>query len=536
MAKRIDVTKIKIGMIVLGAVIILLVAITPILGGKKTNIVTKDITPAFAPAEYAYPEFFTEQELDSGYVWKLNSDNTLSIRKGDDTYTLTADGSVYKDSGSGLQLVDDDGLKNEVLSAASEAQKKSDAVDDFFSNKDIDALILPSDDEIGVLTNGLLTPEQFKALLANGLSKDDILELLKSGYDPSSILELSSLGLSSGDLKEALAALKSIDDRLAASIAGSGISLDEFKRMLDEYGMTPEQYLAGLETMQNTSSSNTSATTAVKITTKDVPSLTVNLGGSTNSVVKQEQAYQQLVSGTSVDPASLANAIASATNTATKTEYETQNNQGGKNDFINSFSSNKGMSYLTTNDVAAGTIITMTLKTGINTDLPGMIVAEVSQNVFDSLTGRVLLIPKGTRLIASYDSSVSWGQKRALIAWTQLIRPDGLVLQLPGFSGVDKAGYSGYNDKVDNHTWELIKSAFLSSILDLGASEINLQAQEAGIGTLATALGSFTNTLESAGQQYLKKQMNIQPTLTIRPGRTVKLLVNQTITLTPYIK
>lgn len=91
------------------------------MGGKKTNIVTKDITPAFAPVEYAYPEFFTEQELDSGYVWKLNSDNTLSIRKGDDTYTLTADGSVYKDSGSGLQLVDDDGLKNEVLSAASEA-------------------------------------------------------------------------------------------------------------------------------------------------------------------------------------------------------------------------------------------------------------------------------------------------------------------------------------------------------------------------------------------------------------------------------
>lgn len=531
MAKRIDTMKIKISLVVLGAVILLIVAAYPILGNKTTQQTVKEVVPAFAPAEYAYPEYFTDQELSGGYSWRLNENNVMTISKGDENYTVTADGQVYRDTGNGMELVTDQNIINDVLKAAQEAQNSSDTARDYFDTNLEDKITL-TDDEINDLTGGVIDPDAFRELQQKGLSIDEILDLLKKGFTPDVILNAPDQDYAA--LLDYLERQKEIDDQLAASLKGSGITLDDFKKMLQEIGMTPEEYLKGLESIQSSQTQSQTTTAApISISKSEVAAMTVDLGGNQSTVEQKEQQYQAYAANP-VDTASLASAIASASKTTTATDYENINNQAGKQEFMSSYSGNSGISQLTTNDIAAGTIISMTLKTGLNSDLPGMIVAEVNQNVFDSLTGRVLLIPKGTRLIASYDSSVSWGQKRALVAWTQLIRPDGLVLQLPGFSGVDAAGYTGYNDKVNNHTWDLIKSAFLASVLDLGANEVKTQANDADAETIGRLLGSFTDSVESAGQEYLKKQMNLQPTLTVRPGRTIKLLVNQTITLTPY--
>lgn len=235
----------------------------------------------------------------------------------------------------------------------------------------------------------------------------------------------------------------------------------------------------------------------------------------------------------SYDSAALAAAISSQT---VKSSYDQQNAQAAKQDFVQTYSALPvGSTQLTPNDLAAGTIINMTLITGLNSDLPGQIVAQVAHNVYDTLTGNSLLIPKGTRLIATYDSSVSWGQSRALVAWTQLIRPDGLVLTLPGLPGIDAAGYAGYQDKVNNHVWSMIGAAFLASLIDLGADEVVIQADNAGIESAGlNAVGDFTTTLQSAGQKWLNKVIDRQPTLRIRPGRKINLLVTQTLTFTPY--
>ncbi|MGN1178966.1 MAG: TrbI/VirB10 family protein, partial [Candidatus Ornithospirochaeta sp.] len=147
----------------------------------------------------------------------------------------------------------------------------------------------------------------------------------------------------------------------------------------------------------------------------------------------------------------------------------------------------------------------------------------------------VLLIPKGTRLIATYDSSVSWGQSRALVAWTQMVRPDGFVLKLPGLPGIDAQGYSGYQDKVDNHFWSMLGAAMLASLLDLTVDEVIIQSQNAGVSNAGlTAIDSFTGTVQTAGQKYLSKVIERQPTLRVRPGRKISLLVTDTLTLTPY--
>lgn len=531
MAKRIDVTKLKIALIIFGSLFLLLIALVPFLDNLKSKPTAIEVVPAFAPAEYAYPEFFTGQELTSGYIWKLSTDNTLQISNGDKSYTVTPEGIVYENRGNSYITVEDQSTINDILTAANEAKGNSDVIAQYF-HENFENKIIPSDKELTTLFGNRMTPEQIKELLNNGISINEILSLLDKGYSPKNIIEVSQPGMDADQLTISLEKLKNVDSLLENALIGTGFTVDELKQLLKEYGLTPEEYLAGLNTIQNDKQKDV-IVNYPPANKSNLPDLTIDLGGNASKVEENEAKYKENnLTNTNIDPLKLASALSATTNT--KSEYDSQNNQSEKTLFMQSFSSNSGSGYLTTNDIASGTIISMTLKTGINTDLPGIIVAEVSQNIFDSLTGSVLLIPKGTRLIASYDSSISWGQKRALIAWTQLIRPDGFVLQLPGLPGVDKTGYSGYNDKVDNHTWDLIKAAFLSSVLDLAATEVTMQAKDADLGALSQALTGFTNTLESAGQQYLKKQMNIQPTIKIRPGRTVKLLVNQTITLIPY--
>jgi type IV secretion system protein TrbI len=184
--------------------------------------------------------------------------------------------------------------------------------------------------------------------------------------------------------------------------------------------------------------------------------------------------------------------------------------------------------------VQAGTIIPAALITGIRSDLPGQITAQVLENIFDSPTGRAKLIPQGARLIGVYDSQVAFGQSRVLLVWTRLIMPNGRSIVLERQQGADLGGYSGLEDEVDNHWAELFKAALLSTLLGVGA-ELGSGADSGSNTDIIQALRlSAANSLNQTGQQVVRRNLNIQPTLTIRPGFPIRVIVNRDLVLEPY--
>ena len=184
--------------------------------------------------------------------------------------------------------------------------------------------------------------------------------------------------------------------------------------------------------------------------------------------------------------------------------------------------------------VQAGNIIPASLITGIRSDLPGQITAQVTENIYDSPTGRFLLIPQGARLIGIYDSQVAFGQSRVLLAWTRLIMPNGRSIVLERQAGADTAGYAGLEDEVDNHWGAQFKAALLSTLVGVGSQ----LGATTGAGTNAdviTALRRGTSdSMNQTGQRAVQRNLNIQPTLTIRPGFPVRVIVNRDLVLEPY--
>jgi type IV secretory pathway VirB10-like protein len=177
----------------------------------------------------------------------------------------------------------------------------------------------------------------------------------------------------------------------------------------------------------------------------------------------------------------------------------------------------------------AGSIIPAALITGIRSDLPGQITAQVTQNVYDSPTGRILLIPQGARLIGDYDAEVSAGQSRVLLAWTRLILPDGRSLHLDRQPGADGRGFAGLQDSVNFHWGSLAKAALISTVLGVGA-ELGSGSDDRLVRALRTGTQDSVN---QAGQEIVRRQLNIPPTLTIRPGFPVRVIVTRDLILSP---
>jgi type IV secretion system protein VirB10 len=181
-------------------------------------------------------------------------------------------------------------------------------------------------------------------------------------------------------------------------------------------------------------------------------------------------------------------------------------------------------------ELKRGSVIPATLVTGINSDLPGRITAQVSQNVYDSATGRHLLIPQGSKLFGRYDSSVSFGQNRVLVVWTDIIFPNGATLQIGGMAGTDAAGYGGFSDKVDNHYFETFGSAILVALIGAG-TEMMIPQDRNSFGNANSAEDaarrSFAETFGQISEQTVEKNLNVQPTLEIRPGYQFNVLVDQ---------
>lgn len=181
--------------------------------------------------------------------------------------------------------------------------------------------------------------------------------------------------------------------------------------------------------------------------------------------------------------------------------------------------------------VQAGAVVPAALLTGLRSDLPGQVVAQVTQNVFDSLTGRILLVPQGSKLIGTYDSQLVFGQSRVFLAWTRLILPNGKSLDLPREPGTDGAGYAGVQDGVDHHWRELFGAALLSTVLAVGTQAGASDTDSALIQALRQG---GAGSLNQAGEQVVSKALSLSPTLTIRPGFPLRVLVTRDLVLEPY--
>jgi type IV secretory pathway VirB10-like protein len=181
--------------------------------------------------------------------------------------------------------------------------------------------------------------------------------------------------------------------------------------------------------------------------------------------------------------------------------------------------------------LSAGTVISASLITGLNSDLPGAVFAQVTQNVLDSATGRAILIPQGARLVGSYDSVVAYGQKRALLVWQRIVFPDGSSVQLDNAPATDAGGYSGVQDKVDSHTWRLLKGIALSTLFGVG-TQLSLGSGESDL--VRAIRESAQQNASHAGDQITLRNLDVQPTLTVRPGFPILAMLHKDLVLRPW--
>ncbi|MBE0588877.1 MAG: TrbI/VirB10 family protein, partial [Hydrogenophaga sp.] len=184
--------------------------------------------------------------------------------------------------------------------------------------------------------------------------------------------------------------------------------------------------------------------------------------------------------------------------------------------------------------VMAGTVIAGALVTGIKSDLPGDVIATVTEPVYDTATGKHLLIPQGARILGKYNSQVSYGQSRVQVVWNRVILPDTSSFQLDNLVGTDPAGNAGLEDGVDWHWDRVFAGAALTTLLGIGAELAAPENRQDGNRVVIAGRDSLQDSVNQVGQEMTRRNMNIQPTLTARPGLPMRLVVNRDLVLQPY--
>lgn len=263
--------------------------------------------------------------------------------------------------------------------------------------------------------------------------------------------------------------------------------------------------------------------------------------GAYQAQLRQVQASQGGVRG-SAGPGggrsgSSAGMMLASSSTSSDDEYGSYDNNGnGDRWSLNTKMEAPNSPY----EVRTGAVIPGVMLSGINSDLPGQIMAQVSQNVYDTATGNHLLIPQGTRMVGSYSSDIGFGQEAVLVAWQRLIFPDGKALDIGAMPGADMAGYSGFRDKTNHHLWRVYGSALFMSAITAGASIATDQGNNNSIGNqqpsvsseLSAALGQ---QLGQVSAQIISKNLNIAPTNEIRPGYRFNIVTVKDVTFNkPY--
>ena len=187
-------------------------------------------------------------------------------------------------------------------------------------------------------------------------------------------------------------------------------------------------------------------------------------------------------------------------------------------------------------EVKAGTVIPAIMVGGVSSDLPGQIIGQVTENVYDTATGRHVLIPQGAKLIGTYDNAVTTGQERVLVAWTRIIYPDASSIDLGKMPGADAGGFAGFHDKVNNHFWKMFGSALLMSVFSAGVqiSQGGQSSGENGLNAQQSIAAGLGQQLGQLGQEIARRNTRIQPTLEIRPGYRFTVMVTKDIAVRPW--
>lgn len=221
-------------------------------------------------------------------------------------------------------------------------------------------------------------------------------------------------------------------------------------------------------------------------------------------------------------------------------ELISQNNQKGKLEFMNETVDpdkvyNKDQLHvpLSPYEIKSGSVIPCTLITGLNSDLPGSIAAQVRETVYDSVTGNHVLIPQGAKMIGSYDSIITYGQERTLIVFNRIIMPNGDSISLEKFQGIDLQGYSGLSDKVNNHWWRILGSVVVSGVLQ-GLADRTDEVDELSLDDSQIVANSVSAEVAKTAAKIINKQINIQPTLEVRPGWNFNVFIEKDLILQPY--
>jgi type IV secretion system protein TrbI len=252
------------------------------------------------------------------------------------------------------------------------------------------------------------------------------------------------------------------------------------------------------------------------------------LGGATNP-------YAALLGG-GLDQAGLPASLAGLSGPSQQDPYAAQNDQAGKQNFYGS-ASGGGVSgsFLQESTLWIGTVIPAVLETAINTDLPGNVIARVTQNIYDSLTRKNILIPQGTILVAQYNSSVSYAQHRVQVAWDVLIRPDGYQVELEGMNGVDPQGMAGLKAAYHENWFEYLKAAGIVTLFSLINSKMVEEVAKYGSNEMAAGvITSNAEFIKDMGGNFVTKALNIQPTLTVENGAKINVMLNKNIYLPPF--
>ena len=184
--------------------------------------------------------------------------------------------------------------------------------------------------------------------------------------------------------------------------------------------------------------------------------------------------------------------------------------------------------------VMAGTVIAAALVTGIKSDLPGDVIATVTEPVYDTATGKFLLIPQGSRILGRYNSQVSYGQSRVQMVWNRIILPDTSSLTLDNLVGTDPAGYAGVEDEIDRHWGRILAGAALTTLLGVGAELAAPANRQDGNRIIIAGRDGLQDSVNQVGQEMTRRNINIQPTLTARPGLPVRIVANRDLVLRPY--
>ncbi len=183
------------------------------------------------------------------------------------------------------------------------------------------------------------------------------------------------------------------------------------------------------------------------------------------------------------------------------------------------------------NVVQAGSVIPAAMITGLRSDLPGQITAQITEAVYDSPTGKILLIPQGARLIGQYDAQVAFGQSRALLVWNRIVMPNGRSIVLERQPGADPEGYAGLQDQVDNHWGALFKAALLSTILSVGSEAGSSNDENSLVNAIRRGA---SDSISQTGRQVVGRSLQVQPTITVRPGFPVRVIVTRDLVMEPY--